>query len=49
MRKFSKGRNELIFPNITEIEIPNVAKLTIWKSGDYKLSYNDQVYFWHEK
>jgi hypothetical protein len=43
--KYSKGRNELRF----EVELPNVVKLTIWSNGDYKMIYNEQVYFWHEE
>lgn len=35
------------FTDVVEIELPNVAKLTVWKNGDYKLIYNEQVYFWH--
>jgi threonyl-tRNA synthetase len=47
--KYSKGRNEFRFGDVTEVEIPNVMKLTLWKNGDYKLIYNEQVYFWHEE
>lgn len=38
--KFNKGRNEIRFGDVIEVEIPNVVKLTVWSNGDYKLIYN---------
>lgn len=31
-----------------QIEVVDVMKLTVWRNGDYKMIYNDWVYFWHE-
>ena len=46
---YSKGRTQYIYKDCIQIEIPRVATLTHFKNGDYKLSNQEMVYFWHQE
>ena len=45
--KFNNERREMIFPDCFQIELPGIASATHYLNGDYKLVYNESVYFWH--